>query len=59
MYGLDILCGISKSTFDIPRKINYPYTDNVILLTDDNFRSLRFKSSYVFVKCPFGPPIQS
>ena len=26
MYGLDILCGISKGTFEIPHKISYPYT---------------------------------
>ena len=25
MYGLDILCGISKGTFEIPQKISYPY----------------------------------
>ena len=27
MYGLDILCGISKDTFKIPRKISYPYIE--------------------------------
>ena len=27
MYGLDILCGISKGTFDIPHKISYPYIE--------------------------------
>ena len=32
MYGQDILCGISKGTFEIPHKIPYPYieTYNVI-----------------------------
>ena len=27
MYGWDILCGISKVTFEIPRKISYPYIE--------------------------------
>ena len=25
MYGQDILCGISKGTFEIPHKLSYPY----------------------------------
>ena len=27
MYGLDILCGISKGTFEIPHKKSYPYIE--------------------------------
>ena len=27
MYGQDILCGISKGTFDIPHKIPYQYIE--------------------------------
>ena len=27
MYGQDILCGISKGTFEIPHKISYPYIE--------------------------------
>ena len=27
MYGLDILYGISKGTFEIPRKISNPYIE--------------------------------
>ena len=27
MYGLDILCGISKGTLEIPYKISYPYIE--------------------------------
>ena len=27
MYGYDILCGISKGTVEIPRKIFYPYIE--------------------------------
>ena len=27
MNGLDILCGISKVTFEIPHKISYPYIE--------------------------------
>ena len=28
MYGLDILCGISKGTFEISHKISYPYIES-------------------------------
>ena len=27
MYGLDVLCGISKETFEIAQKISYPYIE--------------------------------
>ena len=27
MYGLDVLCEISKATFEIPHKISYPYIE--------------------------------
>ena len=27
MYGLDILCGISNGTFEIPHKISHPYIE--------------------------------
>ena len=27
MYGLDILCGISKGASEIPHKITYPYIE--------------------------------
>ena len=27
MYGQDILCGISKGTFEIPHKISYTYIE--------------------------------
>ena len=27
MYGLDVLRGISKGTFEIPHKISYPYIE--------------------------------
>ena len=27
MYGLDILRGIAKGTFEIPHKISYPYIE--------------------------------
>ena len=30
MYGLDILCGISKVPFEIPHKISYPYIERYI-----------------------------
>ena len=28
MYGLDVLCGISKGTFEIPQKISHPYIES-------------------------------
>ena len=27
MYGLDILCGITKGAFEIPHKISHPYIE--------------------------------
>ena len=30
MYGQDILCGISKGTFEIPHKISYPLIDIIV-----------------------------
>ena len=27
MHGQDIVCGISKGTFEIPHKISYPYIE--------------------------------
>ena len=33
MYGYDILCGISKVTFEIPHKISYPYIERYDLYT--------------------------
>ena len=34
MYGLDILCGISKGTFEIPNKISYPYIERYIFYSN-------------------------
>ena len=42
MYGQDILCGISKGTFEIPHKISYPYIER-----HDFRQSFDFKSSYI------------
>ena len=39
MYGYDILCGISKGTFEISHKISYPYIDL------DFIHRWKFKSS--------------
>ena len=60
MYGLDILCGTSKGTFEIPHKlsypyipfeiphkISYPYTERYDLM----MLKIRFTSSYAFFKC--------
>ena len=55
MYGSDILCGISKDTFEIPHKISYPYIESCRFYPrDENLRALRFKSSKVFQKRPPG-----
>ena len=32
MYGLDILCGISKVPFEIPHKVSYPYIERFVVL---------------------------
>ena len=37
MYRKDILCGISKGTFEIPRKISYPYIERY-----DFYTTLKF-----------------
>ena len=37
MYGQDILCGISKGTFEIPHKISYPYIERY-----DFYTTLKF-----------------
>ena len=34
LYGLDILCGISKGTFEIPHKISYPYIERYIFYSN-------------------------
>ena len=43
MYGQDILCGISKGTFEIPHKISHPYIEFVYNI--EILRALGFKSS--------------
>ena len=40
IYGLDILCGISKGTFEIPLKISYPNIENFV-------QCWKFKSSQI------------
>ena len=37
MYGQDILCGISKGTFEIPHKISYPYIGRFDFYTEMKF----------------------
>ena len=37
MYGQDILCGISKGTFEIPHNISYPYIERY-----DFYRKVKF-----------------
>ena len=45
MYGQDILCRISKGTFEIryPHKISYPYIER-----DDFFQYWKFKNSQIY-----------
>ena len=41
MYGLDILCGISKEIFEIPHKISYPKIER-----SDFFAMLKFEELF-------------
>ena len=40
MYGLDILCGISKVPFEIPLKISYPCIERYDFYTTLKFQEL-------------------
>ena len=40
MYGQDILCGISKVTFEIPHKISYPYIERCAVCWEVKFQEL-------------------
>ena len=44
----DILCGISKGTFEIPHKISYPYHERCKFYLQ--VKNLRAKSSYAFLE---------
>ena len=35
MYGEDILCGISKVSFEIPCKISYPYIESRVFYSQE------------------------
>ena len=37
MYGLDILCGISKVPFEIPHKISYPLSNTIKQLGSEGY----------------------
>ena len=47
MYGLDILCGISKGTIEIPHKISKHMLKDTIFMQHWILRGLRFKTSYM------------
>ena len=49
MYGQDILCGISKGTFEIPHKISYPYIERYDFYTMLKFQELRFFLAHMFL----------
>ena len=40
MYGLDILCGISMGTFEIPHKISHPYIERCGFYSQTNIQEL-------------------
>ena len=40
MYGWDILCGISKDTFEIPHKTSYLYIERCDFYTTSEFLEL-------------------
>ena len=40
MYGQDILCGISKGTFEIPHKISYPYIERCRFYSHTDLKAL-------------------
>ena len=40
MHGQDILCGISKSTFEIPFKISHPYIERLRIYTMLKFEEI-------------------
>ena len=40
MYEWDILCGISKGTFEIPHKISYPYIERCEFYSQVKFSEL-------------------
>ena len=56
MYVKDILCRISKVTFEIPCKISYLYIErcNFYMKLED-LRALEFKGSNAFLKFPLVP----
>ena len=47
----NILCGISKDTFEIPHKISYPRKDSYVILKFNEHLNLR-ANSYVFLNRP-------
>ena len=51
MYGWDILCGISKGTFEIPHKICYPYIQRCKFYTTSKCEELLRAC-----KCFWNPP---
>ena len=52
--GNDVSTLMIKVPFEIPHKISYPYPyiERCFLYTDENLRTLIFKSSYAFLKHP-------
>ena len=56
MYGSDVLCGISKGTFEIPHKISDSIHWKIwsLYMYIKILRALRFKSLYMFLKRSLG-----
>ena len=58
MYGCDILCGISKGTFEIPHKISCPYIQRCLFYADVKILELLDLRDFDrFWNCPLVPPV--
>ena len=58
MYGQDILCGISKVTFEIPYKIYYPYIEICVFYSQVKMQGLLYlKARKRFWNAPRTNPV--
>ena len=56
MYELDILCGISKVPFEIPRKMSNPYIERYDFYPTLNFKELLDLRAHICFWTPLPPP---
>ena len=52
MYGWDNLCGISKGTFEIPHKMNYPYVETCVFYSQVKIEELLVRAHECFWNAP-------